>query len=147
MFRCLLAFPPKPRGCTKPQKFNVFQHFRARDSFGVSPVVSSLWPRFEPFWVAMGVERVPWFGDEWSLRTCKSPEFPRRNARTRWGEPAGQFASSHLAVALIVEAGGIEPPSRDISTVASTCVVIVLRFSSFSPANNRLRNRLFKNFV
>jgi hypothetical protein len=37
----------------------------------------------------------------------KSPEFPCRNAKTRWGEPAGQFASSHLAAAQLVEAAGI----------------------------------------
>jgi hypothetical protein len=29
---------------------------------------------------------------------------PLRNAKTRWGEPAGLFASSHLAVAVFVEA-------------------------------------------
>jgi len=46
-------------------------------------------------------------------RTRKSPENLRRNAKTRWGEPAGQFASSHLAVALLVEAAGIVNPSSD----------------------------------
>jgi len=34
----------------------------------------------------------------------ESPEFSRRNAKTRWGEPAGQFASSQVAKLAIVEA-------------------------------------------
>ena len=71
----------------------------------------------------MGAKRVPWFGDWRRLASRKIHEFPRRNAKTRWDEPAGQFALSHLAVACLVEAGGIEPPSRDISMTASTCVV------------------------
>lgn len=71
----------------------------------------------------MGVEHVPWFRRHRSLAIRKSREFPRRNAKTRWGEPAGQFASSHLAVAVLVEAPGIEPGSREVSVVASTCVV------------------------
>ena len=106
---------------TKVQCFMAF--IDARDSLGVSPVVLSLWPRFEPFGVAMGVEHVPRFRRHRNSPTRKSPEFPRRNAKTRWGEPAGHFASSHLAVAVLVEAAGIEPASRDISMQASTCVV------------------------
>jgi hypothetical protein len=66
--------------------------------FGGRPVVLSLWPRFEPFEVAMGVRRVPRIGVDRSLAIRKSPEFPRRNAKTRWGEPAGHFADGHLAV-------------------------------------------------
>ncbi len=76
------------------------------------PVVSSLWPRFEPFWVAMGVEHVPLFKDARRSPTRISLEFPRRNAKTRWGEPAGLFASSHLAVVVLVEAGGLRLDSR-----------------------------------
>lgn len=52
----------------------------------------------------------------------KEREFPRINAKTRWGEPAGHFASSHLAVIDLMEAAGIEPASRDASMKASTCV-------------------------
>jgi hypothetical protein len=77
----------------------------------------------------------------------KSPEFPRKNAKTRWGGPAGQFASSHLAVALLVEAPGIEPGSRDVSTVASTCVAVDLQPSSCWTANNRLPVRLFEDLI
>jgi hypothetical protein len=51
-----------------------------------------------------GVYPVPWFRRHRSLAIRKIPEFPRRNAKTRWGEPAGHFASSHLAVAVLVEA-------------------------------------------
>jgi hypothetical protein len=83
---------------------------------------SRLWPRFQPFGVPRGVHGVPWFRRPRSSATPKSPEFPRRNAKTRWGEPAGLFASSHLAVALLVEAAGIEPASRDASDMASTCL-------------------------
>jgi hypothetical protein len=61
-------------------------------------VVWSLWLRIEPFEVARGVKRVPWFGDERSLATRKSPEFPGRNAKTRWDEPAGLERDGHLAV-------------------------------------------------
>jgi|LakMenEpi03Aug12_release.lakeMendotaPanAssembly.Ray.scaffolds.fasta_scaffold39250_4 hypothetical protein len=86
---CLLAFSQKPLTHQKSQICRILQGFRARDSFGVSPVVLSLYPRFEPFGVAMGVKRVPWFGDERSLASRKSPEFPGRNAKTRWDEPAG----------------------------------------------------------
>jgi hypothetical protein len=74
----------------------------------------------------MGVEHVPWFRRHRSLAIRKSPEFPYRNAKTRWGEPAGHFASSHLAVTVLMEAPGIEPGSRDVSMQASTCVVNAL---------------------
>jgi hypothetical protein len=70
----------------------------------VSPVVLSLWPRFEPFGAAMGSRRVPWFGDERSLAARKSREFPRRNAKTRWGEPAGLERNGHVAVTKCMEA-------------------------------------------
>jgi len=52
----------------------------------------------------MGVECVPWFGDERSLATRKSPEFARRNAQTRWGEPAGLERMGHVAVTKSMEA-------------------------------------------
>ena len=52
----------------------------------------------------MVVELVPWFQRYRNSPTRKSPEFPRRNAKTRWGEPAGHFPSSHLAVVVLVEA-------------------------------------------
>lgn len=80
-----------------------FAGFPSTGLVWVSPVVLSLWPRFEPFVVVMGGNRVPWFGEERSLAARKSPEFPRRNAKTRWGEPAGlvhveNFLRGHLAV-------------------------------------------------
>ena len=55
-------------------------------------------------------------------RFAKPLDLLGRNAKTRWGEPAGHFASSHLAVALLVEAAGIEPASRNASDPASTCL-------------------------
>ena len=58
-----------------------------------------------------------------SATIAKAPILLGKNAKTRWGEPAGRFAWSRLAVAVLVEAGGIEPPSRDISMRTSTCVV------------------------
>ena len=45
-----------------------------------------------------------------------------RNAKTRWGYPAGLIAIGHLAVAALMEAAGIEPASRDASDPASTCL-------------------------
>ena len=45
-----------------------------------------------------------------------------RNAKTRWGYPAGLIAIGHLAVAWVMEAAGIEPASRDASDPASTCL-------------------------
>ena len=95
---CLLAFSQKPLTQQKSQIYRILRGFRARDSFGVSPVVLSLSSRFEPFEVAMCVKRVPWFGDERRLAARKSPEFPRRNAKTRWGEPAGLERNGHVAV-------------------------------------------------
>ena len=71
----------------------------------------------------MGGRRVPRFGDKRSLAARKSPEFPRRNAKTRWDQPAGLVQDGHVAVTKCMEAGGIEPPSRDIFTMPSTCVV------------------------
>ncbi len=68
----------------------------------------------------MGVKRVPWFGDERSLAAGKSPEFPRKNAKTRWDEPAGLERCGHVAVTFIVEAPGIEPGSRGASRTVST---------------------------
>lgn len=62
------------------------------------PVLLSLWPRFEPFGVAMGVNRVPWFGEERGLDARKSPKFLGQNAKTRWGEPAGLERNGHVAV-------------------------------------------------
>jgi len=119
---CLLAIPPKPHADAKSRKGHVLKGFRARDSFGVSPVVLSLWPRFEPFGVEMGVKRVPWFRRHQSLPTRKSPEFLSRNAKTRWGEPAGLELYGHVAVTDSMEAAGIEPASRDASDPASTCL-------------------------
>ena len=86
----------------------------------MSPVVLSLWPRFEPFVVAMGGNRVPWFGDERRLAYRKSPEFPGRNAKTRWDEPAGLERNGHVAVTKSMEAPGIEPGSRGASRTVST---------------------------
>jgi hypothetical protein len=68
------------------------------------PVVLSLWPRFEPFGVEMGTRRVPCFPRHQNLPTRKSPEFPGRNAKTRWGEPAGLERNGHVAVADSMEA-------------------------------------------
>jgi len=49
----------------------------------------------------------------------QQPEFPRRNAKTRWDEPAGLFASSHLAVAVLVVARWWFPfPSGSIAEMA-----------------------------
>ncbi len=64
----------------------------------------SLWPRFEPFGVEMGARRVPWFGDERRLATRKSTEFPSRNAKTRWDEPAGLERCGHVTVTKSMEA-------------------------------------------
>lgn len=119
---CLMAFSLKPHTCSESRKCNILRGFPARDSFGVSPAVMSLWPRFEPFGMARGVKRVPWFGDEQRFATRKSPEFPRRNAKTRWGEPAGLERYGHLAATKSMEAAGIEPASRDTSDTASTCL-------------------------
>ena len=103
-YHCHWRFSLKLHADSKLRKCPFLQEFRARDVFWGRPVVSSLWPRFEPFGVPRGVYRVPWFRRHQSAATRKSPEFPRRNAKTRWGEPAGHFASSHLAVASLVEA-------------------------------------------
>ena len=64
---CPGRFSLKPHGGTKTRKCRVLQDFRARDSFGVSPVLLSLWPRFEPFGVAMGVKR----GRQENPRACR----------------------------------------------------------------------------
>ena len=85
-------------------------------------MVLSLWPRFEPFGVAMGVKRVPWFGDWRRFAARKSLTLRSGNAKTRWDEPAGLIAIGHLAVAALMEAAGIEPASRDASDPASTCL-------------------------
>ena len=53
-----LAFFAKTSRRYENAKVPFLQGFRARDVFGGCPVVSSLWPRFEPFCVAMGVNRV-----------------------------------------------------------------------------------------
>ena len=45
-----------------------------------------------------------------------------RNAKTRWGYPAGLIAVGHVAVTTFMEAAGIEPASRDASDPASTCL-------------------------
>jgi len=45
-----------------------------------------------------------------------------RNAKTRWGEPAGLIADGHVSVTKFMEAAGIEPASRDASDPASTCL-------------------------
>jgi len=109
---CHWRFSLKPRACSKSRKCLFLQGFRARDGVGGRPVVSSLWIRFEPFRVPRGVYHVPWFRRHRSSATRKSPKFPRRNAKTRWGEPAGLFDSSHLAVAVLVEAAGLRLGSR-----------------------------------
>ena len=54
--------------------------------------------------MAMGVKRVPWFGEERGLDARKSPEFPCRNAKTRWDEPAGLERNGHIAVTKFLEA-------------------------------------------
>ena len=85
----------------------------------------------------MGIKRVPWFGDWRSLAARKSPEFPRRNAKTRWGEPAGLERYGHVAVTKSMEAPGIEPGSRGVFEPASTCVADGL-FLAVDPALGRL---------
>ena len=55
-------------------------------------------------------------------RLAKPLDVLGRNAKTRWVEPAGLERNGHLAVTKSMEAGGIEPPSRDTSNLASTCV-------------------------
>jgi hypothetical protein len=92
-------FSLKPHARSKSRKCRVLLGFRARDVFGGRPVVLSLWPRFEPFGVAIGVKRVPWFRRHRIFETRKFPEFPCRNAKTRWDEPAGLERNGHLAVA------------------------------------------------
>jgi hypothetical protein len=52
----------------------------------------------------MGVKRVSWFGGERRFASRKSPEFPRRNAKTRWVEPAGLERNGHVAVTKSMEA-------------------------------------------
>ncbi len=84
----------------------------------------SLWPRFEPFGMARGVKRVPWFRRHRIFETRKSPEFPRKNAKTRRGEPAGLERYGHVTVTNSMEAAGIEPASRDTSDRASTCLAL-----------------------
>ncbi|MFN7888711.1 MAG: hypothetical protein ACK5OC_00350, partial [Pirellula sp.] len=103
-----------------------FIGFPSTGRVGGRPVVSSLSPRVEPFGVAMGVKRVPWFGDWRRLASRKSPEFPRRNAKTRWCEPAGLERNGHVAVTKSMEAPGIEPGSRGVFVTASTCVAVDL---------------------
>jgi len=56
-----LAFFAKTSRGLEITKVPFSQGFRARDGVGGRPVVSSLWPRFEPFRVALGANRVPWF--------------------------------------------------------------------------------------
>ena len=85
-----LNLAPPLRGTANPlipAATNVL--FPARDSCGANPVV--------------------W--GERCLASRKSPELPRRNAKTRWGEPAGPERCGHVAVTTLMEAGGIEPPS------------------------------------
>jgi hypothetical protein len=59
---------------------------------------------FEPFGVARGTSRVPRFRRHRILATRKSPEFPGRNAKTCWVEPAGLERNGHLAVNKFMEA-------------------------------------------
>ena len=70
-----------------------------------------------------------------SATIAKAPILLGKNAKTRWGEPAGRFAWSRLAVAVLVEAAGIEPASRGVSATASTCVVDSLNFALPSPVD------------
>jgi len=49
-------------------------------------------------------------------RREKAPNLLGRNAKTRWGEPAGRFAWSRLAVAALVEAGGRSRNGADLGT-------------------------------
>jgi hypothetical protein len=55
-------------------------------------------------------------------RFAKPLDLLGRNAKTRRCDPAGLIRNGHVAVTKFMEAGGIEPPSRDISMKASTCV-------------------------
>ncbi len=59
----------------------------------------------------------------------------RRNAKTRWGEPAGLERNGHVAMTKLMEAAGIEPASRGVSATASTCVVDSLNFALPSPVD------------
>jgi len=43
-----------------------------------------------------------------------------------------------------MEAGGFEPPSRDVSRQASTCLVALLSFHLVKRQNDRLSTRLFR---
>ena len=55
-------------------------------------------------------------------RFAKPLDLLGRNAKTRWGEPAGLERYGHVAVTKFMEAAGIEPASRDASDPASTCL-------------------------
>jgi hypothetical protein len=52
----------------------------------------------------MGARHVPRFGADRSLGRRKSPKILGRNAKTRWGEPAYQFAWSQIVNLALVEA-------------------------------------------
>jgi len=62
------------------------------------------------------------FCDREARRFAKPLDLLGINAKTRWGYPAGLERNGHVAVTKLMEAGGIEPPSRDTSNLASTCV-------------------------
>ena len=52
---------------------------------------------------------------------------------------------NQIQVGIKVEAAGIEPASRDISTLASTCVVVCLEVSLIQPLVDLLLNELAQN--
>ena len=56
-------------------------------------------------------------------RIAKPEDLVDRNAKTRWGEPAGLERNDHVAVTRSMEAAGIEPASCDTLEEASTCIV------------------------
>jgi hypothetical protein len=62
----------------------------------------------------------------WSVR--EQLRLLARNATTRRREPAGHWRGESFLSVQLVEAGGIEPPSRSISAEASTCIVHHLFF-------------------
>ncbi len=70
-------------------------------------------------------------------RFAKPLDLLGRNAKTRWGEPAGLERNGHLAVTKFMEAPGIEPGSRGVFVTASTCVAVDL-FLAVDPAHGRL---------
>lgn len=97
-------------GASRP-KLLILRHLRVRDAFRVSHGVLSLLVVLSPSGLKICVGGVTRRKSIRMSNTCKSPEFPRRNAKTRWGEPAGPERCGHVAVTTSMEAGGIEPPS------------------------------------